>query len=202
MQRLEKNEFLLGEISEIPEEGSLLPDTYCFRYPTTRQQIVSMAQRAMTEFMRQEWPRRSSICTLKTPQEALILASIVEKEAIIERDMVAGVYLNRLKKKMRLQSCPTVIYAITKGDKLGRPLRYDDLRTKDIHNTYTHAGLPPTPIANPGRSSILAVLHPRETDNLFFVFDGYEGHIFSRTFEEHKRQRRLKEFHMKCKKMP
>jgi UPF0755 protein len=202
LQRLEKNEFLLGKIEEAPEEGSLMPDTYCFRYPATRQQIISMAQSEMAEFMRREWPRRSQGCTLKTPRETLILASIVEKEAAAEREMVAGVYLNRLNMGMKLQSCPTVIYALTRGDKFGRPLKYSDLKTNNAHNTYVHAGLPPTPITNPGRSSIMATLHPRKTENLFFVSDGADGHIFSRTFEEHKRHCRLRDIRLKQKKAP
>jgi UPF0755 protein len=192
LRRLQKNEFLLGEINETPTEGSLLPDTYCFKYPTTKQQIIFMAQKAMREFMQQEWPRRSTICSLKTPQEALILASIIEKETYLEREMVAGVYLHRLKIGMRLQSCPTAIYAHKRGETFGRSLKYNDLKIQDPHNTYLHRGLPPTPIANPGRESILAALHPQETENLFFVCDGLGGHLFSRTFDEHKRNIRAK----------
>ncbi|MDR0678181.1 MAG: endolytic transglycosylase MltG, partial [Holosporaceae bacterium] len=117
---------------------------------------------------------------------ALILASIVEKETYREREMVAGVYLRRLKIHMRLQSCPTVIYAHKKGDKLGHNLKYSELTIDDPYNTYLHSGLPPTPISSPGRSSIIAVLHPKETENLFFVFDGVKQHIFSKTFEKHR----------------
>jgi UPF0755 protein len=192
IHHLEKNEFLMGEITDIPEEGSLLPDTYCFKYPTTRQQIISMAQEAMRKFMQREWPLRSPICTLKTPREVLILASIIEKETYLEREMVAGVYLHRLKIGMRLQSCPTAISAHKKGEPLGRGLKHNDLKIKDPYNTYMHKGLPPTPITNPGRESILAALHPKETENLFFVYDGIAGHIFSKTFNKHVRNKRAK----------
>jgi UPF0755 protein len=192
VRRLEKNEFLTGEITDLPEEGSLLPDTYCFKYPTTRQQIIFMAQKAMRKFLQQEWPLRSPTCILKTPREALILASIIEKETHLERKIVAGVYLHRLKIGMRLQSCPTAIYAHKRGESFGRSVKHDDLKIQDPYNTYLHKGLPPTPITNPGRESILAALHPQETENLFFVYDGIAGHIFSKTFGEHKRNKRAK----------
>jgi UPF0755 protein len=192
MRRLEKNEFLIGGITDIPEEGSLLPDTYCFKYPTARQQIIFMAQKAMRRFIQREWPLRSPTCILKTPREALILASIIEKETHIEREIVAGVYLNRLKIGMRLQSCPTAIYAHKRGESFGRSLKYDDLKITDPYNTYLHSGLPPTPITNPGRESILAALHPQKTENLFFVYDGAAGHIFSKTFDEHRRNKKAK----------
>jgi UPF0755 protein len=187
MKRLGNNENLLGTVDHIPLEGSLMPDTYCFQYPTTRQNIISTAQKAMREFLKSEWPQRSPRCTLRHPEEALILASIVEKETNTEKEMIAGVYLKRLKIRMRLQSCPTVIYAHKRGDKLGHNLKYSELTIDDPYNTYAHGGLPPTPISNPGRSSIIAVLHPEETENLFFVFDGIKKHIFSKTYAEHKR---------------
>jgi UPF0755 protein len=187
MKRLENHEDLLGKIEHIPQEGSVMPDTYCFKYPTTKQDIISIAQKAMREFLKNEWLQRSPKCTLKNPYEALTLASIVEKETNIEKEMVAGVYLRRLKNHMRLQSCPTAIYAHKKGDKLGHNLKYSELTLDDPYNTYVYGGLPPTPISNPGRSSIIAVLHPEETENLFFVFDGVKKHIFSKTYEEHKR---------------
>jgi UPF0755 protein len=188
IRRIEKNESLLGEIEKIPEEGSLMPDTYCFKYPTTKQKIISMAQKAMQEFLKQEWKNRSTKCLLKTPREALILASIVEKETNLEKEMIAGIYFHRLKKGMRLESCPTVIYALKRGDVLDHQLKYSDLRIKDPYNTYLNKGLPPSPISNPGKLSIIAVLHPYETENLFFVAEGTTGkHIFSKTYKEHKR---------------
>ncbi|MDR2107173.1 MAG: endolytic transglycosylase MltG [Holosporaceae bacterium] len=187
IKRLEKNEDLTGEAGDAPPEGVVMPDTYHFKYPTSKQEIISMARKAMREFLQQEWPKRSPLCTLKNPWEALILASIVEKETNLEKEMVAGVYLHRLKIGMKLQACPTVIYAHKKGESLGHPLRYDELKINDPYNTYLYEGLPPAPISNPGRASILAVLHPEETDNLFFVFAGNGRHVFSKTFEEHKR---------------
>ena len=190
IDRLNENEFLTGRIDEIPAEGSLMPDTYCFCYPASRQHIIDQARKMMSDFIKKEWPKRSRSCFLKTPEEAIILASIVEKETFLERELVAGVYLNRLQKKMRLQACPTVIYGITKGKPLMRKLLYSDLKKDSPYNTYRNSGLPPTAITNPGRESILAVLHPKETEYLFFVFDGNNRHIFSKTFEEHKQNRK------------
>jgi UPF0755 protein len=187
MRRLNKTEDLLGEVVQIPPEGSLLPDTYCFKYPTQKQEIITMAQSAMREFIRKEWPKRSEKCTLKTPDEALVLASIVEKETNIEREIIAGVYFHRLKIKMKLQSCPTAIYAHKRGDSLGHALKYSELTIDDPYNTYVYEGLPPAPITNPGRESIIAVLHPQETDNLFFVYEGEGRHAFAKTYDEHKR---------------
>ncbi|MDR1235924.1 MAG: endolytic transglycosylase MltG [Holosporaceae bacterium] len=186
MERLNKNEDLLGEVTEIPPEGSLLPDTYCFKYPTQKQEIIRTAQKAMREFIKKEWPKRSEKCILKTPDEVLTLASIVEKETNIEREIIAGVYFHRLKIKMKLQSCPTAIYAHKKGEVLGHALKYSELTIDDPYNTYVYEGLPPTPIANPGRESIIAVLHPQETDNLFFVYEGEGKHAFAKTYEQHK----------------
>ncbi|MDR0753739.1 MAG: endolytic transglycosylase MltG [Holosporaceae bacterium] len=187
VRRLKKDENLLGDIEQSPQEGSILPDTYCFKYPTKRQDIISTAQKALRKFMRQEWPKRSRLCTLKNIDEVLTLASIIEKETNIEKEMVAGIYLQRLKIDMKLQSCPTAIYAHKRGESLGHALRYRELTIDDPYNTYVHKGLPPTPISNPGRSSILAVLHPLETENLFFAYEGKGKHAFSKTYEEHKR---------------
>jgi UPF0755 protein len=187
VRRLKKDENLLGDIEQPPPEGSILPDTYCFKYPTKRQDIISTAQKALQKFIRQEWPKRSRLCTLKNVNEILTLASIVEKETNIEKEMVAGIYLQRLKIGMKLQSCPTAIYAHKRGERLGHALKYRELTIDDPYNTYVHKGLPPTPISNPGRSSILAVLHPLETENLFFAYEGGGKHVFSKTYEEHKR---------------
>lgn len=188
MKRLEKNEHLKGEITETPKEGMMMPDTYVFKYPETRQSIIQRSQQAMKDFLEQEWPKRSSNCIAKTPYEALILASIVEKETFAEREEVAGIYTHRLQIGMKLQACPTVIYALKKGDKLGRTLKYADLKVKSPYNRYVNVGLPPTPIANAGRACILAVLHPASTQNLFFVYDNsVSRHVFSKTYEEHKR---------------
>jgi UPF0755 protein len=187
LRRIESNEHLSGEIEQIPQEGSIMPGTYCFKYPTTKQEIIRIAQKEMVEFLQKEWPKRSLLCTLKNPYEVLILASIVEKETSTEREIVAGVYLHRLKINMKLQSCPTVIYAHKKGKKLEHTLKYSELNIDSPYNTYRHKGLPPTPITNPGKESIIATLHPQKTENLFFVFDGISKHIFSKTYEEHKR---------------
>jgi UPF0755 protein len=186
---LNDNEFLLGKIENIPEEGSLMPATYFFQYPTNRQQIIELAQRYMKQFIEREWPKRSNACMLKTPQEAIVLASIVEKETSCEREKIAGVFFNRLMKNMRLQSCPTVIYAITHGEPLGRKLTLTDLKTKSSYNTYRNNGLPPAPITNPGRESIIAVLHPELHDDMFFVLQDGKRHAFSKTFEEHKKKK-------------
>lgn len=192
IDKLNENELLVGEIKEIPKEGSLMPDTYFFSYPTQKQRIIDRAKKLMSDFFAREWPNRSRFCILKTPEEVINLASIVEKESCLERELVASVYLNRLRRNMRLQADPTVIYGITKGKPLDRRLLYRDLeRVDNLYNTYRHAGLPPTAITNPGRESIMAVLHPAETEYLFFVFDGVSRHIFSKTFDEHKKNRNI-----------
>lgn len=189
MRRLNDNEHLLGIIEQPPEEGSIMPDTYFFYYPTTRMEIIARGQRAMQDFMRTEWAKRSPNCPANTPYEALILASIVEKETHLpfERHLIAGVFTRRLKIGMKLQTDPTVIYAIARGDKLGRPIRMADLKFVDPYNTYVNYGLPPTPIANPSKASILAALHPEDTEYLYFVYNNESCHVFSKTFEEHKR---------------
>jgi UPF0755 protein len=186
IEKLNKNEFLSGEITEIPAEGSLMPATYYFKYPTTREKIILTAQETMQDFFQKAWKTKSADCPLKNPKDALILASIVEKETYRHRELVAGVYLRRLQIGMRLQSCPTVIYSLTKGKPLARKLLHRDLKINDPFNTYRYAGLPPTPITNPSKKSIMAVLHPIVTDCLFFVADGFSDHVFSKTFNEHK----------------
>ena len=186
VNRINSNQFLLGEITAPPIEGSIMPDTYCFKYPTTKQQIIEMAQASMAHFLNTEWEKRSSTCVVKTPEEALILASIIEKETHNEHELIAGVYSKRLKMNMKLQADPTTIYAHTRGAKLSKPLLRSDLKIKDPYNTYLNKGLPPTPIANPSRVSVKAVLHPTDTDCLFFVYDKISKHIFSKTFNEHK----------------
>lgn len=188
IRKIEKNPFLKGNITEIPEEGSLMPDTYVFYYPTTRQQIIDQAKLTMSKFLQKEWSRRSPNCVLKTPYEALILASIVEKETSCEHRHVAGVYSNRLKKRMRLQADPTVIYGITKGKTFRHILSLTDLKKKSPYNTYTNSGLPPTPIAAPSRKSITAALHPENTPNLFFVYDpSISRHVFSKDYDTHRK---------------
>ena len=188
LERLKQNNFLRGDITKIPEEGSLLPATYSFKYPETRQGIIDRAQNAMKDFIEKEWKNRSEGCFLKTPQEVIILASIVEKESSIQQDTVAGMYLNRLRKNMRLQSCPTVIYSLVQGRKFGRRLNYDDLKKDSPYNTYIRFGLPPSPITNPGKSSILGVLHPQKTDWLYMYFDSSISlPAYAKTYQEHRR---------------
>lgn len=187
MNRLNKNDFLLGEVKKIPEEGSIMPDTYLFKYPTTKQQIIDQAQNAMKKFLEKEWPKRAKNCIAKTPQEALVLASIIEKETYLERGIVSGVYTRRLQINMRMQAEPTAVYAIAKGAPLGREITGPELRADLPHNTYKNKGLPPTPISNPSRASIIAAMHPIITDNLFFVLDETGHGYFAKTYEEHKK---------------
>ena len=189
LERLNDNKFLQGEIENIPEEGSLMPDTYCFRYPTTKQEIIDQAQKAMSDFLEKEWENKSDDCFLKTPQEVLTLASIVEKESNIELDVIAGMYLNRLKIDMKLQADPTTIYAMVKGKRFPRNLTYKDLKYDHPYNTYVYKGLPPGPISNPGRKSILAVLHPKKSEWLYLYYDGnlMSEPVYSKTYKEHKK---------------
>lgn len=179
---------LTGEIEEIPAEGSLLPDTYLFRRGESRQDILNRMAQAQQVFLAEHWKNRSPDLPIQTPQEALILASIVEKETAVEgeRPQIAAVFENRLKKGMRLQSDPTIIYGLVGGQgKLGRPILQSELDKKTVYNTYQIDGLPPTPIANPGRSAILATLNPAETNALYFVADGSGGHAFAASLTEH-----------------
>lgn len=181
-------EGLDGEVPKAPAEGSLMPDTYHFMLGDTRADKIARMQAAMQEFLAESWQKRDADLPLNSPEEALILASIVEKETGVpeERGRVAAVFINRLRKNMPLQTDPTVLYAITDGSyALERPLLRKDLQVDHPYNTYKNAGLPPGPIANPGRDSILAVLHPPTTNELYFVATGNGGHAFSRTLKEH-----------------
>lgn len=188
VDRLNANTILTGELTEIPAEGSLLPDTYKFTRGTDRNELVKRMQSAQEKFVDNLWEQRDPDLPFKNVQEALTLASIVEKETGIagERAHIAGLFINRLRKGMRLQSDPTIIYGIIGGvGKLGRGLRRSEIDTKTPYNTYQIDGLPPTPIANPGRAAIEAVLNPKETDDLYFVADGTGGHVFAKTLKEH-----------------
>ena len=183
-------EGLVGELDGVPEEGSLLPETYNYAWADTRPDIVGRMQKAMAEALDELWPTRAEGLPFDTPEEAVILASIVEKETGVpdERPLVAGVFVNRLRRGMRLQSDPTVVYALTGGTgPLDRSLRSRDLRVDNPYNTYGNHGLPPGPIANPGRASLEAVLNPAETEYLYFVADGTGGHAFARTLAEHNK---------------
>ncbi len=185
-------EGLSGPVPEqaaVPE-GALLPETYHFSLGDSRAALVARMAAARNAVLRQLWAGRKAGLPLKSPEEALVLASIVERETAVpeERARVAGVFINRLNLEMRLQSDPTVAYGLRENDApLDRPLRRRDLEVDHPYNTYVHRGLPPGPIANPGVASIAAVLNPAETDELYFVADGTGGHAFARTLAEHNR---------------
>lgn len=185
-ERLSANKDLTGAISA-PEEGSVLPDSYDWQKGEPRAAVLKRMQAAMDKTLAELWAKRSPRTVAKTPQEALILASIVEKETgkPEERRMVAGLYSNRLRKGMLLQADPTIIYPITKGKPLGRRIRQSEIQAVNGYNTYTMVGLPAGPITNPGRDSIAAVLDPAETDALFMVADGTGGHVFADTLQQH-----------------
>ena len=181
---------LRGTVAAVPAEGSLLPETYHVRRGQQRGEVIERMREAMDETLARLWASRAPDLPFASPREALILASIVEKETGLagERAHIAGVFVNRLRRGMRLQSDPTVIYALTRGRApLGRELLRSDLALDDPYNTYARAGLPPGPIANPGRAAIAAVLKPLATDDLYFVSDGRGGHLFARTLAGHNR---------------
>ncbi len=183
-------EALDGDAGGAPAEGSLLPETYHYIRGDSRADLVRRMQRSLDETLDDLWPNRKPGLPVKDKQEAMILASIVEKETGVpeERPLVASVFVNRLRAGMRLQSDPTVAYGITGGSgPLGRPLTRQDLQTPSPYNTYLNDGLPPGPISNPGRAAIEAVLNPAETDYLYFVASGNGGHAFAKTLAEHNR---------------
>ena len=187
-ERLMAIEGLVGEIA-VPEEGSILPDTYDFQEGETRAAIVARMQAAMDAYLEEIWSERSDRTAVDTIEDAVILASIVEKETGLpeERRMVAGVMSNRVRIGMMLGADATTIYPITKGKPLGRRIRVSELRSTNPYNTRAVAGLPPGPITNPGREAIAAVLDPAETKALYYVADGTGGHVFAETLEEHNR---------------
>ncbi|WP_412562786.1 endolytic transglycosylase MltG [Thalassobius sp. MITS945101] len=181
---------LSGDVAALPAEGSLAPDSYEVRKGDSRQSVIDRMQSAQAEVLATAWQNRVDDLPLDSMEEALILASIIEKETGVaeERRTVGSVFINRLNRGMRLQTDPTVIYGITKGEGvLGRGLRQSELRGETPWNTYVIDGLPPTPIANPGRASIEAALDPASTKFVFFVADGTGGHAFAETLAEHNR---------------
>ena len=188
VERLNAHKMLKGEIATIPAEGTLLPDTYKFSRGLSRQDLLARMEAEQRKYVSNLWPKRQQGLPVKTPEEAIILASIVEKETgrSDERSRVAGVFVNRLKKGIPLQSDPTIIYGLVGGKgKLGRGILRSELTKETPYNTYKIKGLTPTPIANPGRAAIEAVLNPAKTNDLFFVADGTGGHAFAPTLAKH-----------------
>jgi len=189
--RLRADEVLVGDIEEVPPEGSLLPETYKFTRGTTRQQIIDQMKRAHDRMVDRIWTRREPGLPVEDKNEFVTLASIVEKETgkADERPRVAGVFINRLERGMRLQSDPTIIYGLFGGEgkPADRPILRSDIDKPTEYNTYQIDGLPPGPIANPGRAALEAVANPSHTDDLYFVADGTGGHVFSSTLQEHNR---------------
>ncbi len=182
--RLMAEKQLTGDV-EVPPEGAVLPESYSFEAGETRAAVLKRMMAAMDKTLAQLWDARSADTVAQTPAQAIILASIVEKETALasERPLVAGVYSNRVRRGMRLQADPTVIYPLTKGRPLGRRIRKSELAADNGYNTYLKPGLPRGPIANPGKAAIAAVLNPAKTNALYFVANGQGGHVFSETLE-------------------
>lgn len=188
--RLLENDILTGSLREIPREGTLLPETYKFARGTTRERVIHMMQQAQQRVVKDVWERRSADLPIKTPEQLVTMASIIEKETsrADERTRVAAVFMNRLKVRMKLQSDPTIIYGLVGGKgTLGRPISRADIEQATPYNTYVIEGMPPGPIANPGRASIEAAANPSRTKELFFVADGTGGHAFAETNDQHSR---------------
>lgn len=185
-EAVQRAEGLTGDVA-VPREGSVLPDSYAYQRGDTRAAVVGRMQKAMADYLATAWKKRKPGIAVTTPEQAIVLASIVEKETgkPAERRTVAAVYSNRLKRGMPLQADPTVIYPITKGKPLGRRILRSELQAKNGYNTYASPGLPVGPIANPGRASIDAVLDPAQSSALYFVADGTGGHVFADTLEQH-----------------
>ncbi|HXX06878.1 MAG TPA: endolytic transglycosylase MltG [Pseudolabrys sp.] len=188
--RLLETDALTGQIKEIPREGTLLPETYRFTRGMARDQIIQRMHQAHRRVLQEVWEHRIQDLPVKTPEQLVTLASIVEKETgrSDERTRVAAVFVNRLKSRMRLQSDPTIIYGLTGGKgSLGRPILKSEIEQPTPYNTYVIDGLPPGPIANPGRASLEAAANPARTKELYFVADGTGGHVFSDNYAEHQR---------------
>jgi UPF0755 protein len=188
--KLLETDALTGQIKEIPREGTLLPETYKFTRGMTRDQIIQRMQQAHKRVLQEVWDHRLQDLPVKTPEQLVTLASIVEKETgrAEERSRVASVFVNRIKSKMRLQSDPTIIYGLTGGKgSLGRPIMKSEIEQPTPYNTYVIDGLPPGPIANPGRASLEAAANPARTKDLYFVADGTGGHVFSESYDQHQK---------------
>src|SRR3981081_14771 len=188
--RLTENDIFPGNIREIPAEGTLLPETYKFPRGTTREQVIQRMQQSQKRVLGEIWERRNPDIPIKSPEQLVTLASIVEKETgkADERSRVAAVFTNRLRQKMKLQSDPTIIYGLAGGKgTLGRPIKRSEITQPSPYNTYVVDGLPPGPIANPGRASLEATANPARTRDLFFVADGTGGHTFTETYDQHQK---------------
>jgi UPF0755 protein len=188
--RLLENDALTGQIKDIPREGTLLPETYKFTRGMTRAQLIERMQHDEKAVLKETWEHRSPDLPIKTPEELVTLASIVEKETgrADERSRVAAVFINRLKNKMRLQSDPTIIYGLSGGKgSLGRPILKSEIEQPTPYNTYVINGLPPGPIANPGKASLEAAANPARTKDLYFVADGTGHHVFSENYDQHQK---------------
>jgi UPF0755 protein len=188
--RLSDNDIFAGSVREIPREGTLLPETYKFPRGTTREQVVQRMQQTQKRVLAEIWERRSPDIPIKSSEQLVTLASIVEKETgkADERSRVAAVFVNRLRQKIKLQSDPTIIYGLVGGKgTLGRPIKRSEIQQPSPYNTYVVDGLPPGPIANPGRASLEAAANPARTRDLFFVADGTGGHAFSDTYDQHQK---------------
>ena len=190
VQRLSDNDLFTGSVREIPREGTLLPETYKFPRGTTRDQVIQRMQQAQKRAVAEIWERRSPDLPIKTPEQLITLASIVEKETgkPDERSRVAAVFVNRLKQRIKLQSDPTIIYGLVGGKgTLGRPIKRSEITQPSPYNTYVIEGLPPGPISNPGRASLEATANPARTRDLYFVADGTGGHAFTETYDQHQK---------------
>jgi UPF0755 protein len=188
--RLTDNDIFAGSVREMPREGTLLPETYKFPRGTTRDQVIQRMQQAQKRVLAEIWERRNPDVPIKSPEQLVVLASIVEKETgkADERSRVAAVFVNRLRQKIKLQSDPTIIYGLVGGKgTLGRPIKRSEIQQPSPYNTYVIDGLPPGPIANPGRASLEAAANPARTRDLFFVADGTGGHAFTETYDQHQK---------------
>ncbi|WP_208977713.1 endolytic transglycosylase MltG [Labrenzia sp. 011] len=191
VERVREHPVLTGQITDIPAEGDLLPETYTFARGTSRQEVLDQMKAAQEKLLAEIWERRSQDLPVASPEELVILASIVEKETALadERPRVAGVFVNRLNKNMRLQSDPTILYGLYGGEawqKDRSAIKQSELKAENKYNTYQIDGLPPGPIGNPGRAAMEAVANPSRTQDLYFVADGSGGHIFAETYEQHQ----------------
>ena len=190
MARLSESDIFSGSVREVPREGTLLPETYKFPRGTPREQVIARMQQAQKRVVSEIWERRNPDIPIRTAEQLVVLASIVEKETgkADERSRVAAVFVNRLRQKIKLQSDPTIIYGLVGGKgTLGRPIKRSEIQQPSPYNTYVIDGLPPGPIANPGRASLEAAANPARTRDLFFVADGTGGHAFSDTYDQHQK---------------